>query len=818
MPSIKVPTVDIKDSQVDIKGPKLALKDAKGEVTTPDMEVCLPSVEVDTQVADSKLEGDVSLGNNEVAARESKFKMPKFKMPSFGVSAPRKSVEAALEESVPKVQAQVTLPSVPDLRPSKARVGVRSSAGGPPSLGHSGQGHGLRDGSASQPLGEATAPSVGDPQQPSCSPADVDAPAVESAASQGGWFRLPALRLPGLRSPAKERGAAGARGAPAPAPAASALREGESPAPVRGQGVPGSEVEEAMSLQPPEAGADEAAAELASHADADVLKRSPEDKRSEPHLSPAGAPAAGLSPSEARVRPGEGSLPLQMPSGRLSGTQAPPAGPAGPGLAAGQGRAEEWPSQPEGPIKLKASRTDGPSQVSVVNMGQPWEGSVVTVRLPRLSVPRFAFPDPSSEADVFIPAVTEVRCPGSSLAHALHEGSPGVWGASILRAGAGAPGGQPVALGFSPEASPISEVRVRVQRAQGEGPEVAVHSRATAELADLSGPEAISTQVVRQLEIPASEIQTASYGFSLLKGKVPEPRTRVSVRDSRLRDDLQEASKQAAPGAEPASGGLQPDTGGPFEVISPSVHVPGQPMFTPKMHSGRQGADSCSDKDEAAEALAFPPKEASGEAATSLAEEDSAPREKPGGRRSGLFRFWLPNVGFSSSAEEPRADSKGEARAAAALQTQPGARPEAELPKKPQRAGWFRFPTLGLSSSPTKKSESSEDEAALAEQNPQEQAVTFFDAPESFSPEGEGAGGPAETAGARAMATSTARTGLVLLEQDPEGDPTPRSLATSSLRRRMPRRQRGKLWDALCDDARALGWGRASQRRPFRRP
>ncbi|XP_049561826.1 protein AHNAK2 [Orcinus orca] len=1117
MPSIKVP-------KVDIKGPKLDLKNAKGEMMTPYVEVSLPSVEVDTQATGTKLEGDVSLGDKEVAARDSKFKMPKFKMPSFGVSAPSKSVEAALEESVPNVQAQVTLSSVqadvktsalsielpstelevkgakvgvklpeghllraepkevalgialkghppklekpsikvpkvdiegpkldlkdakgevltkyqvtlpgaavspglpleaapcsqndaylpssessaslptqervaasqsdspagpvdpmffasygrvsfpkfhppkfgfsvpeaadaeveasagdcapslsttgpargrdstavprsawpsavaagespakdtgrggedsplkmpwiklpsfswspekgvvppedpecslddaeisvavdtghkgvppgcpvsavdalpekdgeesgvgspgcavlehapltgltpeggpglprgdpaaprsrppvgggapegadvdprlpqahaplldfvrPDLRPSKAEVGGSSSAGGPPSPGHSSQGHGLRDGSASQPLSEATAPSVGDPQQPSCSPADVDAPAVGSAALQGGWFRMPALRLPSLRRPARERGAAGARGAPVPAPAASTLREGESPAPVRGQGVPGSEVEEAMSLQPPEAGADEAAAELASHADADVLKRSPEDKRSEPYLSPAGAPAAGLSPSEARVRPGEGSLPLQMPSGRLSGTQAPPAGPAGPGLAAGQGRAEEWPSQPEGPIKLKASRTDGPSQVSVVNMGQPWEGSVVTVRLPRLSVPRFAFPDPSSEADVFIPAVTEVQCPGSSLAHALHEGSPGVWGASILRAGAGTPEGQPVALGFSPEASPISEVRVHVQRAQGEGPEVAVHSRATAELADLSGPEAISTQVVRQLEIPASEIQTASYGFSLLKVKMPEPRTRVSVRDSRLRDGLQEASQQAAPGAEPTAGGLQPDTAGPSEVISPSVDVPGQPTFTPKVASGRQGADSCSDRDEAAEVLAFPPKEAGGEAATSRAEEGSAPGEKPGGRRSGLFRFWLPNIGFSSSAEEPRADSKGEARAAAALQTQPGARPEAELPRKPQRAGWLRFPTLGLSSSPTKKSESSEDEAALAEQNAQEQAVTFFDAPESFSPEGEGAGGPVETAGARAMATSTARTGLVLLEQDPEG-------------------------------------------------
>ncbi|XP_060149487.2 protein AHNAK2 [Globicephala melas] len=1127
-PSIKVPEVDLKAPQVDFKGPKLDRQDTKGEVITPNVEVLLPSVEVDTQAAGTKLESDVSFGDKEVAARDSKFKMPKFKIPSFGVSAPSKSVEAALEESVPNVPAQVTLSSVqadvktsalsielpstelevkgakvgvklpeghllraeprevalgialkghlpklekpsikvpkvdiegpkldlrdakgevltkyqvtlpgaavspglpleaapcsqnhaylpssessaslptqervaasqtdspagpvdpmflasygrvsfpkfhppkfgfsvpeaadaevgagaggcapslsttgpargrdstavprsawpsavaagespakdterggkdsplkmpwiklpsfswspekgavppedpecslddaeigvavdtghkgvppacpvsavevavdalpekdgeesgvgspgcavlehvpltgltpeggpglprgdpaaprsrppagggapegvdvdphlpqahaplldlarPDLRPSKAKVGGSSSAADPPSPGHSSQGHGLRDGPASQPLGEATAPSVGDPQQPSCSPADVDAPAVESAASQGGWFRMPALRLPSLRRPAKERGAAGAQGAPVPAPAASTLREGESPAPVRGQGVPGSEVEEAMSLQPPEAGADEAAAELASHADADVLKRGPGDKRSELHLSPAGAPAAGLSPSEARVRPGEGSLPLQMPSGRLSGTQAPPAGPAGPGLAAGQGRAEEWPSQPEGPIKLKASRTDGPSQVSVVNMGQPWEGSVVTVRLPRLSVPRFAFPDPSSEADVFIPAVTEVQCPGSSLAHALHEGSPGVWGASILRAGAGTPGGQPVALGFSPEASPISEVRVHVQRTQGEGPEVAVHSRATAELADLSGPEAISTQVVRQLEIPASEIQTASYGFSLLKVKMPEPRTRVSVRDSRLRDGLQEASQQAAPGAEPASGGPQPDTAGPSEVISPSVDVPGQPTFTPKVHSGRQGADSCSDRAEGAEVLAFPPKEAGGEAASSPAEEGSAPGQKPGGRRSGLFRFWLPNTGFSSSAEEPRADSKGEARAAAALQTQPGARPEAELPRKPQRAGWLRFPTLGLSSSPTKKSESSEDEAALAEQNAQEQAVTFFDAPESFSPEGEGAGGPAETAGARVMATSTARTGLVLLEQDPEG-------------------------------------------------
>ncbi|XP_061037491.1 protein AHNAK2 [Eubalaena glacialis] len=688
---------------------------------------------------------------------------------------------AGADLRLPQAHAPLLDFARPDLRPSKAKVGVSSSAGGPPSLGHSSQGHGLQDGSASQPLGEATAPSVGDPQQPSCSPANVDVPAVETAASPGGWFRMPALRLPSIRRPAKERGAAGAQGAPVPAPAASALREGERPALVKGQGVPGSEVEEAMSLQPPEAGADEAAAELASYADADILKRNLEEKGSEPHLSAAGVPAADLSPSEVRVRPGEGSLPLQMPSGRLSGTQVPlgemgtaPPGPAGLDLAAGEGRAEEWSSQPEGPIKLKASRTDGPSQVSVVNMGQPWEGSVVTVKLPRLSVPRFAFPDPSSEADIFIPAVTEVRCPGSSLAHALHEESPGVWGASILKAGAGTPGEQPMTLDFSPEASPISKVRMHTQRAQGESPEVAVHSRVTAELADLSGPEAISTQVVRQLEIPASEIQTASCGFSLRTVKMPEPRTQVSVRGSRLREGLQEASKQATPGADPASGDLQPDTGEPFEVISSSVDVPGRPTFTPKVHSGHQGADSCSDDEEAAEILEFPPEEDSREAATSLAEEDRAPKEKPEGKRSsGLFRFWLPSIGFSSSAEETRAHSKDEARLSAPVQTQPGARPEAEPPKKPETAGWFRFPKLGFSSSHTEKSKSSEDEAPLAEQKLQEQAVTFFDAPESFSPEDKGAGEPAETAGARpgarAMTTSTARTELVLLEQDPEG-------------------------------------------------
>uniref|UniRef100_A0A8D0N798 PDZ domain-containing protein n=1 Tax=Sus scrofa TaxID=9823 RepID=A0A8D0N798_PIG len=686
-----------------------------------------------------------------------------------GVGGPRTMAAppegAGVDPHLPQVQAPRLGSADLALRLGKAKAEVSLSAGSPPqehrpSAGDGSQGHRPGDVAASR-------------LQPSCGSAHAEAPVVESpeaattAGSQGGWFRMPALRLPSVRRSAKEKGGAGAS-------AASTARGGEVPAAVKGQGVqvPGSDVEAAVSLRPPETGADEAAAESTLYAD--VLRRNLDGQGLELHLPPAGVSPADLSTAQVSVRPGDGSLPLQMPGGRLSEARAPtgemdatpPAGPAGLDLAGGAERAEERPSLPEGPVRLKASRTDRPSQVSVVDMGQPWEGSVLTVKLPRLSVPRFAFPDASSEADVFIPAVTEV----SSLDDALGTESAGVWGASILKAGAGAAGGQPVALDLSPEASRISKVRVHIQGAQGEGPEVAVHRRVTAELVDLSGPAAISSQVVRESEIPASEVQRASYGFSLLKGRVPEPPTQVRGQDSWPPEGSPEAPKRAAPGADRLSGDPQPDTGEAFEVVLPGTSVSGQPAITPDVHTEPQGADSGSDE-EPAEILEFPPEEDSEEAAACLAEEGRAAQEKPEGKRSsGLFRFWLPNIGFSSSVEETRADPNVDR--SAPVQTQPGPRPEAEPPKKQEKGGWFRFPKLGFSSTPTKKSKSSEDTVTPAEQKSQEEAVTFFDARESFSPEDKEEGEVAEAMGTGqgtgAMVTSAARTELILLEQDPD--------------------------------------------------
>ncbi|XP_004395686.1 PREDICTED: protein AHNAK2 [Odobenus rosmarus divergens] len=652
----------------------------------------------------------------------------------------------------------------PDLSPGDATVEGSLSTGHLPlpkhglSLRDSTQEHGPGDSSASQLCGDMTASSVEDPLQPSPAVGSPERDAAVGEAPAGpreSWFRMPSLRLPSFGRPPKERVDSAGLGAQRPAPVTAGVQgEGEATAGRQSPDAcaPASEVDAAKSLQPPEAGADGAAVGSPASSYADVLRRN-----LDPH-----APA-GPSASEVRVRPGAGSLPLQL-HGVLAEPRGPPGeagepplpGPAGQGLGRRAQGAEGPPSQPEGPVRLRASSTDVPSQVSVVNVGQVWEDSVLRVQFPKLKVPRFSFPAPSLEADIFVPSVRELSsCPQSGPDTALLEQSPGGRGTSIPKA--------PVALGLSSEAAPICKVRVHIQGAEAASRKVAVHSTVTAGYTELSGPEAFPTQIVQESEVPASETQTPSCGFSLLKGRVPEPPPRARVHlvtaECGLGERLREA-QEPIPGADPVSGDLQPDTGEPFEIICPNVDVPGPPACSSDLHSGHGPADSCSDE-EPAEILEFLPEEGQ------EAEEAEAPKAKPEGKRSsGLFRFWLPSIGFSSSASETSADSQADAQRPAPVQTQP----EARTPPSQEKGGWFRFPKLGFSSSPTKKSKSEEEEVSLAEQSLQEEAGTFYDARESFSPEETGAGELAEAAGARrgsgTMVTSAARTELILLEQD----------------------------------------------------
>ncbi|XP_068959938.1 protein AHNAK2 [Petaurus breviceps papuanus] len=545
---------------------------------------------------------------------------------------------------------------------------------------------------------------------------------------------------------------------------------------------------------------------------ADVLKRNIDDKGLKL------CQPTTISVSEVRVPSGENTIPLLMPSlGFSTGEMKAPRGETGeivlpkhdmsmPGPQAiargeegivGLPESKNYLLPTEGPIKLKTSSTEIPSQVSVIETGRVWEGSVLTIKFPKLQVPKFTFQAPNTEADIFIPKVREVMCPETDIEIAIHKESPDEWSAKVLKAVSEVPPQPspdpirpPKDLALSSVASPISKVKVHIQGAHVESQEVTIESRVTCEHGELPKRETFSTQIVRASEIPPSDIQTPSYGFSLLKVKIPESHVNLDVTGKEQEtlgytssafktQDLSEVSlREDESGVDTVDlsleSELQPETGEPYEIISSSASLPKLKTFTFEVHSSHQYVDSCSDE-EPAEILEFPPEESHGQ--TPPDEEEKEQKIQPESKKSsGLFRFWLPNIGFSSSVDEANSDPKTEASKSVPIETQPEAMPDPDPPKKPEKTGWFRFPKLGFSSSPAKKIQSTEESEAeptkAGSQEEAEQTVIFFDAQETLSPE-EREGGEGVTSTTNddaqepgALVTSAARTELILLEEE----------------------------------------------------
>ncbi|XP_049646424.1 protein AHNAK2 [Suncus etruscus] len=540
----------------------------------------------------------------------------------------------------------------------------------------------------SQPFGKPVICTSEKPLLPSCRPEDAEGPPASStdgAASRESWFRVPPFRLPGLRrASSKDKGEdAGLKEVPRLQPAASKPKE-QAPARPVSQG----DLEEvAVSLDSSKRAADMASPNSASYAD--VLHchlHSPSPSSGQHHLPTA-------EPSFLRAGPGE-SPPLLLT--HVSFSEAP-------------GPAAETVKRP-GSLSSQSLSTQSPDPSYSWGMGGVWEDSQLKVRFPKLKVPKFTFPAPNSGADVFIPTVGEVWHPENCLLLTLQTENPEIRSATIMKAGAGHCKGQLEDCDSS-SASPVSKVKVRIQDNQAESHAVTIHSRILASSAAHAGSEILTTEIVRESETPLS--QKASYGFSLLKGRIPEPTLKASVHL-----EAQNSPRPGVPGT---------DSQEPFEIIS-SIREPTDAF---EVGSGAQCADSCSDE-EPAEILEFPPEDSPG----TIMAEHSSPTEKPESRRSsGIFRFWFPNIGFSQSApEEPRATSGMQGQQAGPVQKQPEARPETGLPGKQEKAGWFRFPKLGFSSPPAEKSQTTKDEAGLAEQSLQEERVTFYDAQESLSP------------------------------------------------------------------------------------
>ncbi|XP_006839662.1 PREDICTED: protein AHNAK2 [Chrysochloris asiatica] len=631
-------------------------------------------------------------------------------------------------------------------------------------LRESGAGHGPVDSPAHPPHRDGTAPPTVEVLSPAGAPLGTDTHRVEShegdaqvpketVGSQEGWFRVPKFRMPGFwRASTKEKGGSTAQVTQGPRPQGAGEAAGTLTQEAHVQEW--RTLEAAVSPQPTEAKADGSTLETESYAD--VLKRNIPD----PGLK-LSSPAARTTTTD---RPSEGSLPLRMPSERPPEGQAPqretdetsPPGPGARGPPSVEGQAEV-------PLKLKTLLTQMPAQVSLVQMDRVWEDSVVTVTFPKLKVPRFTIRAPSRDVDIFVPSVREEPCPRMGTEATLHGESPGAWVASILKTGAGIPSEQPEGT-----VSPISKVRVHIQGVHVETQAVTISSEVTPGSTEPPAPEAFSTQIVRESRVPASDIQTPSYGFSLLKVKVPEPHTE-STPSSQEGEGSGEAPQQVAPGTDPVSADLQPDTEEPFEIISSSVSMLRPQASQSKAHGDLQYADSYSDE-EPAEILEFP-SEDSQEVTALPTDEDRNQKEKSASKKPGLFRFWLPNIGFSSAVEEPSSDPKDDAQESVPIQTQPEAPSETELPKKQEKAGWFRFPKLGFSSSPAKKRESMEVETQPTEQ---EEAAIFFDARESLSPEDKEEGEPADGQGSRGKTAPAERTEAMQLEKQVSGESTPR--------------------------------------------
>ncbi|KAM6202709.1 protein AHNAK2 [Rhynchocyon petersi] len=565
-----------------------------------------------------------------------------------------------------------------------------------PSLNEDSMGHGLKDNTAPLPSGESMASPKGETWPSPGAVLDTEGHPVENpmgaaqvtevtASSQDSWFRVPRFRMPGFwRTATKGKGRAASDVAQGPGP------QGE-------EGSAGAQTWDACAYQ---CSAEAASSPQLTDTETDGMASKTESQPGILELSAHGpiaeAAAADLAGPEARIHPGEGSLQLWT-QGRPSELHPPPGETeeTGPPRAGGQ---------PEGPVTLRTTQTQSPARVSILRPDCLWEDSVVSVTFPKLKVPRFTLRAPSTDADVFVPSVRE----GTGSDAAPQEDSPGAWVASIL---------QPFSAG-EPAAPAVSKVRVHIQGAQAESQAVTVCSRGPPGPTAPSPPDAFSTQIVRESQIPETEVQTPAYGFSLLKVKIPDPPTQTL-------GSLATRSSQAGagPGADPVSPDAQPDGEEPFEVIcaDPAARAPAQAQ------AGQHSPDSCSDG-EPAEILEFPSQD-----------DQGAAEERPAGeKKAGLLRFWLPNIGFSSSVEETRSpDSKDEVPGPAPVQTQPEARP-------PERGGWFRFPRLGFSS-PTQKTKSA-DVAEPEEQKLPEETVVFFDACESLSPEDK-EGGPAAAPG-----------------------------------------------------------------------
>nr|XP_054491359.1 protein AHNAK2 [Agelaius phoeniceus] len=463
-----------------------------------------------------------------------------------------------------------------------------------------------------------------------------------------------------------------------------------------------------------------------------------------------------------------------------------------------RGTAEMQLQKPEGSIGLKSPALDcieASARVTGETVDQTQGVPEVSVRIPKLKIPRFTFRAPPIEADVLLSKVvtdpkgssTDIEIVQLQASSAIPEETPGAVEGGIQKAKSKIltvtePAIKTAQMTATIESS-LSSAGQDIHWSYIEGQEVS--EKVEPEHVAIERCEIYTTEILKESEILSSEVKTATLGFSLLKAKLPESHSDLDVLVQQP-SPTGDASVRIPAGAGESFGVAAQGSGSAELKLSDKPHR-GSEESRGKVSLSKLKTSAAEVKGSSKLEESFPDKSPERITAAPLSEDEDVveavegeekditnEKEKTDSKRSpGRFKFWLPSIGFSSSGDETSTDAKAEIKKSVPEDVKPADTSD-DSSKQAEKAGWFRFPKLGFTS-PSKKAKSADKEEVghkegrlSDEDSPTDKPDVFFDAQESLSPKEIGESEKAEIDGASSIVTSSARTELILLEEEKE--------------------------------------------------
>ncbi|RMB98668.1 hypothetical protein DUI87_24886 [Hirundo rustica rustica] len=455
-----------------------------------------------------------------------------------------------------------------------------------------------------------------------------------------------------------------------------------------------------------------------------------------------------------------------------------------------RGTAEMQLQKPEGSVGLENQALDhieASTRITGETVDQTQGVPEVSVRIPKLKIPRFTFRTLPIEADVLLSKVvtdpkgssTDIEIVKVQASSVSPEETPRALEGGIQKAKSKIltltePDIKTAQMTATIESS-LSSAGQDIHWSYIEGQEVS--EKVKPEHVAIERCEIYTTEILKESEILSSEVKTAALGFSLLKAKLPESHSDLDVLVQQP-SPTGDASVRKPTGAGESFGVAAQRTGSAELKLRDKPYRESEESREKVSLTKTSAAEvKCSSKLEES----FPDKSPEGIIADPLSKDEDVveavegeekgitnEKEKTDNKRSpGRFKFWLPSIGFSSSGDETSTDAKPEIKKSVPEDVKPADTSD-DSSKQAEKTGWFRFPKLGFTS-PSKKAKSVDKEEVghkegrlSDEDSPTDKPDVFFDAQESLSPKEVGEGEKAEIDGASSIVTSSARTELIL--------------------------------------------------------